>query len=53
MTYNTLKPALRQYESIKQLRAKAREERARRSAANFFAACAENAQRILNQSTRT
>jgi len=47
MTSNTLKPALRQYETIKQLRAKAREERARRSAANFFAACAENAQRTL------
>jgi hypothetical protein len=47
MTYNILKPALRQYESIKQLRAKAREERARRIAATFFAACAENAQRAL------
>jgi hypothetical protein len=47
MTYNILKRALSQYESIKQLRAKAREERARRIAANFFAACAENAQRTL------
>lgn len=47
MTHNILKRALWQYESIKQLRAKVREERARRIAASFFAACAENAQRTL------